>query len=367
MPDMHARRRDRLRVAVAASDADAALITSLVNVRYLTGLASSDAALLLPADGPAVLATDFRYALTAQRECPDVELVTARMIDPALGQIAAGRGLRRLAFEAHDMTVERHQALAADGSLDLIPLGRAVEELRVTKDERELALLSRACAITGEVFDQVLPGIRAGMTERELATAIERAMAGAGADRPAFETIVASGPNGAIPHHAPGERAFERGDMITIDCGAQYRGYHADMTRTVVLGEPAGWQRDVHALVAAAQRAGIGAAVPGAAVAGVDAAARDVIAAAGQGERFSHGLGHGVGLEIHEAPMLGPAKPGKLSDRVPITVEPGVYLPGRGGVRIEDTLVVRSGAEFATARDLLTVTKTVTPGELVAL
>jgi Xaa-Pro aminopeptidase len=373
VPEIHARRRDRLREAVTAAGADAALITSLVNVRYLTGLASSYAAVLLPAGGDAVLATDSRYALTAAHACPDVELVTARRIEPELANLATGRGLARLAFEAHEMTVERHVALAEDGALDLVPLGRAVEDLRVIKDEEEIALLARACAITAAAFDQVVARIRPDMTERQLATLIERAMVDAGAEKPAFDTIVASGPNGAIPHHAPGDRALARGDMITIDCGARYGGYHADMTRTVVLGPPAAWQKELYALVAAAQRAGIEAAAPGAAITAVDAAARDMIAGAGHGEHFSHGLGHGVGLEIHEEPMLGPpassamAKPGTLSDRVPITVEPGVYLPGKGGVRIEDTLVVRSGTQPAPGRDVLTTTKTATLGELLVL
>src|SRR5690349_18265616 len=165
MPEIHAARRERLRAVVAAADASAALVTSLVNVRYLTGLASSNAALLVPADGPAVLATDSRYTLTARRECPDLELVTARLLEPALAEIAAGRGLRKLAFEAHEMTVERHLALAGDGSVDLVPLGRAVEELRMVKDEEEIALLARACDITGWAFDEVVPAIAPGMTE----------------------------------------------------------------------------------------------------------------------------------------------------------------------------------------------------------
>jgi Xaa-Pro aminopeptidase len=368
MPESHALRRERLRPAVAAAGADAALITSLVNVRYLTGLASSNAALLLPADGPPVLATDSRYALAAERDCADVQLLTVRPVERALAELAIAHGMSRLAFEAQEMTVARHEALAAtEGLLLLVPLGPAVEELRVTKDEAEIALLARACAITGAAFDQAVPRIRAGMTERELAVLIERAMVDAGAENPAFGTIVAGGPNGAIPHHVPGGRGFEPGDMITIDCGARYGGYHADMTRTVVLGPPAGWQQEIYALVATAQRAGIEAAVPGAAAADVDAAARDLIEAAGHGEHFGHGLGHGVGLEIHEAPALGVGRPGTLGDRVPITVEPGVYLPGRGGVRIEDTLVVRSGAGPAASRDLLTTTKTVTPGELLVL
>jgi Xaa-Pro aminopeptidase len=367
MPESHAPRRERLRTAVAAGEADAALITSLVNVRYLTGLASSNAALLLPADGSPVLATDSRYLLAAERDCPDLTLLNARNVEPALADVARERGVRRLGFEAQEMTVARHAALAQPGDLELIPLGERVEELRVTKDEEEIALLARACAITGAAFDQVVPTIRAGMTERQLATAIERAMVDVGAEKPAFDTIVASGPNGAIPHHAPGARRFEAGDMITIDCGARCGGYHADMTRTVVLGPPAGWQREIYALVATAQRAGIDAAVPGAAAADVDAVARDMIKAAGHGEHFGHGLGHGVGLEIHEAPQLGVAKPGTLGDRVPITVEPGVYLPGMGGVRIEDTLVVRAGGGPAASRELLTTTKTVTPGELLVL
>ncbi len=367
MPEIHARRRERLWAAVTVLDAGAALITSLVNVRYLTGLASSNAALLVAGDGRAVLATDSRYALAAQRDCPDVEILTTRQAEGELADRASAMGVRRLAFEAHEMTVARHAALVHAGAPSLLPLGQAVEDLRVVKDESELALLARACAITGEAFDAVAPRIRPGMTERELAVAIERAMVDAGAEQPAFATIVASGPNGAIPHHTPGGRALAPGDLITIDCGARYGGYHADMTRTVALGEPAAWQQEIYAVAAKAQQAAITVAVPGAAIAEVDAAARDLIAAAGYGEYFTHGLGHGVGLEIHEAPMLARSKPGTLTDRVPLTVEPGIYLPGRGGVRVEDTLVVRSGAGPAASRDLLTTTKTATPGELCVL
>jgi len=363
MPDTHAVRRARLQAVLAASDADAALITSLVNVRYLTGFVSSNASLLVPADGQAVLATDSRYALTAQRDCADLEPLIRRPVESALAELASKRGYRRLAFEAHEMTVERFDALTSAGELEPRPLGRAVEDLRMVKDAGEIVLLTRACEITGEAFDAVVPAIRAGVTERDFAVLIDRAMVDAGAEAPAFDTIVASGPNGAVPHHTPAARPFARGDMITVDCGARHGGYHADMTRTVALGTPAGWQRDLYALVAAAQRAGIAAAEPGAAVAEVDAAARDVITEAGHGEHFSHGLGHGVGLEIHEAPMLGHGRPGRLADRVPITVEPGIYLPGRGGIRIEDTLVVRPGA----ARDLLTTTTTATPRELLVL
>ncbi|MFF5257538.1 M24 family metallopeptidase [Actinomadura viridis] len=356
MGEQHQRRREALAARIAA-EADAVLITHLVNVRYLTGLASSNAALLVRADGSAVLATDSRYRGTAARVCPDLELVVERPTAETLTSRAAADGVRRLGFEAHALTVARHAALAAlDGDLELRPAGEPVEDLRRVKDEDELALLREACAITDRAFAALLPSLGPGRTEREVAVALDRHMVDLGAERPAFETIVASGPNGAIPHHRPGDRVLARGDLVTFDFGALHGGYHADMTRTVSLGEPAGWQRDLYDLVHRAQLAGIGAAVPGAETKDVDAAARTVIADAGHGEHFPHGLGHGVGLEIHEAPLMGYDKTGKLMDRVPITAEPGVYLDGRGGVRIEDTLVVRtSGPELLTetTKDLL--------------
>jgi Xaa-Pro aminopeptidase len=353
--EIHAARRARAQQAFADSGADAALITAPANVRYLSGLVSSNAAVLLPADGPGVLATDSRYAEAAARDCPDIELATERQVDLALAGLAVRRGWRTLAFEAQDLTMERYTALAAaesyDGSTppDLVPLGHVVEELRMVKDETEIESLARACAITSQAFEELLASITPGRTERELAILLERAMVDLGAEALAFDTIVASGPNGAIPHHKPSDRRFERGDLITVDCGARYQGYHADMTRTVALGEPAAWQREVYELVAAAQRAGVAAAVPGADIGDVDATARDIIEAAGHGAHFQHGLGHGVGLQVHEAPIMGYDRTGKLMDRVPVTVEPGVYLPGTGGVRIEDTLVVRAGAPTDTA------------------
>jgi Xaa-Pro aminopeptidase len=357
MPQTQAARRARAQQKVAALGADAALITSPQNVRYLSGLASSNAAILLPADGPAVLATDSRYAEAAARDCPELELVTERMIEPALVRAASRRGCATLAFEAQEMTVERHAALAAlEGAPRLVPLGRAVEELRTVKDEGEIGLLRRACEITSAALADALPVIAPGRTEREVAVAVERAMIDRGATGIAFGTIVASGPNGAIPHHAPGDRRLERGDLVTVDCGALVQGYHADMTRTVALGEVADWQREIYDLVAAAQRAGVAAAVAGADVAAVDETARGMIASAGYGEYFQHGLGHGVGLEVHEAPIIGYGRTGTLMDRVPVTIEPGIYLPGRGGVRIEDTLVVRAGAGAAGAAEILTMT-----------
>ncbi|TDD80039.1 aminopeptidase P family protein [Actinomadura darangshiensis] len=361
MGETHIARRRRLAALVAERGAAALLVTRLVNVRYLTGLDSSRAALLVPADGPALLATDGRYAGMAAQVCPELPVIVDRQVAGVLVARAAEDGHGRVGFEAHDVTVEQHTALLDEIRLEnrgveLTPLGHLAEELRMVKDEEEIALLREACAVTDRAFAAVLPEIRAGVTERAVAVALERAMVDLGAERPAFESIVASGPNGAVPHHHPGGRELQRGDLVTMDFGALYGGYHADMTRTVAIGEPAGWQRDLYDLVHRAQRAGLAAAVPGAETKAVDAAARDVIKDAGHGEAFSHGLGHGVGLEIHEAPLMGYDKTGKLTDRVPITAEPGVYLTGRGGVRIEDTFVVRAdGPELltTTTKDLL--------------
>src|SRR5260370_15471373 len=322
MAEIDAARRARAREKIAEAGADAALITSGPNVRYLTGLASSNAALLLAADGAAVLATDSRYALAAERDCPDVELITERFIEPRLAAEMPGRGLRTVAFEAHEMTVERHAALAAEaGDVTLIPFGRKIEELRTVKDPSELELLGTACRISCQAIADVFSLIRPGLTERQLAAALDARMADLGAERPAFDTIVATGPNGAIPHHAPTDRPIRRGDLITMDFGAVYGGYHADMTRTVALGEPAGWQREIYELVAAAQPAGLDPAPPGALVAAVGAAARDLIRDAGHGDHFQHGLGHGVGLEVHEAPTIGYGRTGKLASRGPVNLE----------------------------------------------
>jgi Xaa-Pro aminopeptidase len=359
MPEIHAARRRRAQELVREMQADAVLVTARPNVRYLTGLASSNAALLLPADGDgALLATDSRYAGAARRDAADLTLVEDRFIEAKLATEASRRGVRRLAFEAHEMTVERHGELtaAADGVATL-PFGRKIEALRQVKDAGELEKIAVACRLTDAALAEVLPQIRPGMSERMLATLLDHAMVMGGADHPAFETIVASGPNGAIPHHAPTGRELERGDLVTMDFGALHDGYHADMTRTVAIGAVTGWQREVYDLVALAQEVGIAVLEDGVEAGTVDAVAREVIEAAGHAAHFQHGLGHGVGLEIHEAPMLGFGRTGKLTDRVPVTVEPGVYLPEMGGVRIEDVLVVTAGdrARFltSTTRELL--------------
>lgn len=359
MPEIHAERRARITDVLASRHADAALITNLVNVRYLTGLASSNAAVLIGADGSAVLATDGRYTTAAKAVAPDIELVTERAVAASLAKRAADPGPVRLGVEDHDVTLALAAAITeAAAAAALVHLNRAVEELRISKDDGELAALGEACAISCRALEDLFAAGRfAGRTEQAIARDLEARMYEHGADGIAFETIVAAGPNSAVPHHRPTGRVVERGDFIKVDFGALYRGYHADCTRTAVVGtEPAGWQREIYDLVAAAQRAGREALAVGANCISVDEASRAVIADAGYKDRFTHGTGHGVGLEVHEAPTLGYSATGTLADRTPVTVEPGVYLPGRGGVRIEDTLVVRDdGPELltTTTKDLL--------------
>jgi Xaa-Pro aminopeptidase len=360
----HAGRRARLAGVLADADADAALVTGVANVRYLTGLASSNAALLVPRKGGGLagglLATDGRYVEQAAACCPDLELVVARDVARALLERAAAAGAGVVAVETHVLTVDTFDDLADATPARLVPLGRAVEGLRAAKNPAEVALL-RCCA---QLADRALAGlladggVRAGRAEREVAADLEARMRALGAEAPAFETIVASGPRGALPHARPSDRPLAPGDLVVLDFGARVDGYHSDCTRTVALAPVSDWQRDLHALVAAAQSAGIAALRPGAEGAGVDAAARAVIDDAGHGEHYPHGLGHGVGLEVHEAPGLGPSAPGRLPSRAVVTVEPGVYLPGRGGVRTEDLLVVHD-----TGPELLTTS----PAELLVL
>lgn len=360
---MPARRRDALRGAVRAAGLDALLVTDLVNIRYLTGFTGSNAALLVHADGDAAsrFCTDGRYTGQAAAEVPDLERVIERASAVALAAAAGELGVARLGFESDAVTVEAHAVLAraADG----VALERApglVQGLRSVKDEGELAALEAACAAADGALTDLLAagGLRPGRTEREVALDLEDRMRGHGADGPSFETIVATGPNSAVPHHRPTAARLAPGDLVKMDFGALVGGYHSDMTRTVVLGPAAGWQRDLHDLVAAAQAAGRAAALPDVPVTDVDAAARRVIDAAGRGAEFPHGLGHGVGLQIHESPLIGPTGTGALAAGMAVTVEPGVYVAGRGGVRIEDTVVVRTDGPAVltrTTRDLLEV------------
>jgi Xaa-Pro aminopeptidase len=356
-------RRAALRALLPGAGVDALLITDLVNVRYLTGFTGSNAALLVHADGDGAsrFCTDGRYRTQAAHEVPDLETLIERACAVELAKQAPTLDVERLGFESDSVTVDAHDALAA--AAEGVPLLRApglVQQGRAVKDAGEVEALRRACAVGDAALGELLAagGLRPGRTEREVALDLEDRMRRLGATGPAFETILAAGANSAVPHHRPTDAVLQRGDLVKLDFGALVGGYHSDMTRTVVLGPAAGWQRELHALVAEAQAAGRAALAPGTEVTAVDAAARDVVERAGRGEEFVHGLGHGVGLQIHEAPYVGRTGTGALAAGMVVTVEPGVYLEGRGGVRIEDTLVVRDeGPELLThtTRELLEV------------
>ena len=349
-------RRVRLRRRLAAANLDAMLVTDLVNVRYLSGFTGSNAALLVRVDDEIpVLATDGRYVTQAAQQSPDAEVVIERACAPHLAASAASLGVRRLGFESHVVTVDNHTLLAkVAGDVELVRAAGAVEALREVKDAGEIALLRLACeAADAALADLVAAGgLRAGRTEKAVGRDLESRMLDHGADGVSFETIVATGANSAIPHHRPTDAELVAGDFVKIDFGALVGGYHSDMTRTFVLAPVAQWQLDVYELVATAQRRGREALAPGVSLSGVDGASRQVIAEAGFADNFGHGLGHGVGLQIHEAPGISASSAGTLLAGSAVTVEPGVYLPGRGGVRIEDTLVV--GSDDAPTPELLT-------------
>ena len=354
MADQHRARREALAAVLVDRHWSAALVTTLLNVRYLTGFTGSSAALLVKSDGSAELATDGRYALQVAAESPDVASTITRLGRRELADRAVTAGAHRIAFEDRHLPVADFRDLPHSASWE--PLGDSLDRLRMVKDATELDALRQACAASDEALAAVLTQITAGATEREIARWIDDELRDR-SEGPGFATIVASGPNGAIPHHQPTDRAVEHGDLVTIDFGARVDGYHADMTRTMLVGaRPENWQAEVYAAVQSAQAAGVAALEVGRPAAEVDAAAREVIEAAGFGPHFVHGLGHGVGLQIHEAPYLGMTATDKLQPSVPVTVEPGVYLPGRGGVRIEDTVVVHRGrvdSLTTTTRDLI--------------
>ncbi|MFD7664189.1 aminopeptidase P family protein [Streptomyces sp. NPDC059788] len=361
MSELYSARRTRLRDRCVAAGSAAALISRPANVRYLTGCAPPGAALLLgPADD--LLLTGGPLSGDPSEGRPAEELRVSELPDRggdpvvAAADRAARAGAGSLAVEEHHLTVARHRALSQVAPrLLLADLARAVEAQRVVKDDEEIACLRIAAEITDQALGELLESILVGRTERHLALELERRLVDHGADGPAFPTSVASGPHSGRPGHLPTDRRVEEGDFLTVNLGANYRGYRCEIGRTFVIGTtPADWQIELYDLVFAAQRAGREALAPGVECREVDRAARQVLVGAGHGERLGPGTGHGVGLEIVEDPRLSPAAMGKLDACVPVTVDPGVHIPGRGGVRIDDTLVVRPEADGGP--ELLTIT-----------
>jgi Xaa-Pro aminopeptidase len=335
----HPLRRAQLGERLQELDIEALLVTRSPNVGYLTGFTGSNGQVVVTPTS-AVFFTDGRYVEQARHEVPDLDRVTYSWEFPkALAERFSG--IETLGFEAHDVTVAAHGTYAeALDRVTLVPTDKVVERARWVKDDDELGILRAAQEATDQAFEEILDRVAIGVSERGLARGLEDAMRRAGADGLAFEPIVAFGEQAAEPHHEPRHRLLREGDVIKLDFGALVGGYHADMTRTIAFGAPSPELRKIHDVVRQAQEAGIDAVRAGVTGGEVDSAARSVIQGAGYGERFTHGLGHGVGLEIHEGPSLRREGTDVLPVGAVVTVEPGIYVPGLGGVRIEDSVEV---------------------------
>jgi Xaa-Pro aminopeptidase len=345
LPPLDASRRlDGLRAVLAEHDVTAVLITDLMNIRYLSGFSGSAGRLLVLPDD-AVLVTDGRYGDQAAEEIAAVGAPARVLVGRTqavqrehLAELVSS--VERLAVEAAALTVAEHEGLAAAFHPDLVVTNGIVEQLRDRKDAGEIARIERASAVADAALAEVAHRLGDGIDERTFAAELEFAMRMGGADGPSFDTIVAGGPNSAFPHHRPNDRRIVEGDLVIVDFGALVDGYHSDMTRTFTVGDPTPQAERLYAAVAEAESAGLAAIAPGVRGESVHEVCRDVLARHGLAEHFLHGTGHGVGLRIHEAPWLTPSSTDVIEAGNVVTCEPGVYLVGIGGVRIEDAVVV---------------------------
>ncbi|MEA5113504.1 MAG: Xaa-Pro peptidase family protein [Geobacteraceae bacterium] len=323
-------------------DVDAILFSDLCDIRYLCGFTGSEGTLLLN-DSYAGFLTDSRYTSQASREVSGCTVVEFREKVPTIASLVGEMKAVKLGFQPESLNVASYHALQRSmPDVKLAPLGPEASMLRVVKDDTEIGCLARTAEIASGAFHAILPSIRTGAAERDVAFQLEFAMRTAGADDKSFDIIVASGERGALPHGRAGSRVLSHGDLVTIDFGAVLDGYHSDETVTVAVGEPDPRLRDVYRIVKEAHDLAIDAVRPGIPLKELDAVARDFIARQGYGEFFGHGLGHGVGLDVHEKPVVSFRSEGNVLEGMVFTIEPGIYLPGLGGVRIEDTVCVTS-------------------------
>ena len=338
-------------IAAHLDGLDAILLTSEANCYYATGFMGEGIALVTRRGS--WYFTDSRYTEAADKAIGDAavirEVSRERPFSALINEALAASGAEKVGFEDQRMTVAEHAVYSEKLHCTLTPASALMTELRGSKDEEELSCMIAAQRITEDALAQILKEIRPGMTEKEIAARLNYLMVSAGAEKTSFDTIVASGPNGSMPHAVPGMRKVREGDFITMDFGCVYKGYCSDMTRTVALGQPSDEMRNVYDIVLQAQLAGIAAARAGVTGAAIDGAARKVIQDAGYGAYFGHSFGHSLGIDIHEAPNAAPGNDKPMPDGAVISAEPGIYLPGRFGVRIEDVMILRpDGAQVIT-------------------
>ncbi len=334
-------RRARLASSLQELAVDALVVTHLPNTRYLTGFTGSAAILVVEDQGGATLITDSRYLDQLKQEAADVEVhPVAGAYEDTLVQYIDSQDFGSVAYEEAHLRVSQLRLLEAGGGSDFIGCRNLVEKLRAVKDEQEIEILHRAASGLGRALDTLRRKIRPGISERGLAAELDYRLRRHGYEKTSFDTIVASGPRSALPHGRPTDRQLRLGDLVVMDFGGVMEGYASDMTRTFCLGEPHPDTVRIYEVVKEAQHAAIQAIRPGVEAREVDRAARDVIESADFGRFFGHGTGHGIGLEVHEAPWISPRAVDVLEPGMVFTVEPGIYVPGMGGVRLEDDVVV---------------------------
>lgn len=332
---------------------NALLFTDLRNIRFLCGFTGSEGALLLSQDRAWFLC-DSRYTAQAAEEVQGAEIRECGAVrTETIAALAGENGLERIGFEASHTTVSSFRSLSEKLSgFELVELGAKLDEIRIRKDTAETALLSAVASISSQSLTAILVAIKPGVREVDIALALEIEMRRRGADGKAFDFIVASGVRGAMPHGVAGNKMIQNGELVTIDFGAVKEGYHSDETVTVACGKPLHRAEEVHSIVRAAHDLAVSAVRPGISCKDLDEIARGYIRKKGYGDYFGHGLGHGVGLEIHEMPTISPRSTAVLDEGMVVTIEPGIYLPGFGGVRIEDTVVVTgNGCDVITTAD----------------
>ena len=338
-------------IAAHLDGLDAILLTGEANCYYATGFMGEGIALVTRRGS--WYFTDSRYTEAADKAIGDAavirEVSREKPFSALINEALAEAGAEKAGFEDQRMTVAEHAVYSEKLHCTLTPASSLMTELRGSKDEEELSCMTAAQRIAEGALEQILKEIRPGMTEKEIAARLNYLMVSAGAEKTAFDTIVASGPNGSMPHAVPGMRKVREGDFITMDFGCVYKGYCSDMTRTVALGRPSDEMRNVYDIVLQAQLAGIAAARAGVTGAAIDGAARKVIQDAGYGSYFGHSFGHSLGIDIHEAPNAAPGNDKPMPEGAVVSAEPGIYLPGKFGVRIEDVMILRpDGAQVIT-------------------